>query len=166
MKAAFHIRSATAADLPGIVALERSVPAAPHWSADVYGAILAAAMQVENSCQLRRCLLVAEEQGSERRLLGFAAGATVATGSAELESVTVAEFARRRGIGEGLCLGIAAWARSARAAELLLEVRSSSGSALALYRKLGFESVGTRPHYYKDPEDSAVLMRLALGTVR
>lgn len=46
---------------------------------------------------------------------------------------------------------------------MILEVRRSNEAAQALYQQLGFEVVGVRPRYYKDTEEDAVLMQLALG---
>ncbi len=41
---------------------------------------------------------------------------------------------------------------------LTLEVRKSNLPAISLYRKLGFEEVGIRPNFYREPNEDAVLM--------
>ena len=41
-----------------------------------------------------------------------------------------------------------------------LEVRSKNAPALALYRAYGFEEVGVRKGYYKNPDDDAIIMLL------
>ena len=41
---------------------------------------------------------------------------------------------------------------------LTLEVRESNSPAIKLYTSLGFERVGVRPRFYREPEESAVLM--------
>ena len=41
---------------------------------------------------------------------------------------------------------------------LTLEVRESNAPAIALYESLGFERVGVRPHFYRNPDENAVLM--------
>lgn len=41
-----------------------------------------------------------------------------------------------------------------------LEVRESNLAAVALYQKAGFEPVGTRPRFYTDPDEDAVIMTL------
>ena len=41
---------------------------------------------------------------------------------------------------------------------LNLEVRESNCNAISLYSKLGFEKVGLRKNYYKNPNENAVLM--------
>jgi ribosomal-protein-alanine N-acetyltransferase len=158
--AGFEIRPASEQDLEAIVALEASTPTAPHWPAATYQAIVQASVADSGTAYPKRCLLVAINEGS--RLVGFAAGAFERTGEAELETVAVAEAVRRQGIGAELCLGVAAWERTQGARELLLEVRASSHGAIGLYRKLGFQAIGRRRAYYRQPEDDALVMRLAL----
>jgi ribosomal-protein-alanine N-acetyltransferase len=48
----------------------------------------------------------------------------------------------------------------ARGAAWYLEVRTSNEAARNLYAKLGFEEIGTRPNYYQDTGETAVVMRL------
>jgi len=45
--------------------------------------------------------------------------------------------------------------------KIFLEVRESNAAAIALYQKFGFEISGRRPHYYRNPEEDALLMVLA-----
>ncbi|MBE6720038.1 MAG: ribosomal-protein-alanine N-acetyltransferase [Ruminococcaceae bacterium] len=41
---------------------------------------------------------------------------------------------------------------------LTLEVREGNKAAISLYESLGFERVGFRPHFYRNPDENAVLM--------
>ena len=41
---------------------------------------------------------------------------------------------------------------------ITLEVRESNLSAISLYEKMGFESVGIRPKFYSNPTENAVIM--------
>jgi len=149
---AVRVREAGAADLAGVLALERDVAEAPHWAEGVY-------REIVSGSGIPRRLFVAEAEGL---LLGFAVG--VVTGdSAELESVAVRGDARRRGVGRALCDAVAEWCRSQGATALELEVRAASAGAMALYEGLGFVSVGRRREYYREPVDDAVLMRLKLA---
>ena len=43
-----------------------------------------------------------------------------------------------------------------------LEVREGNENAIMLYKKFGFETVGNRKNYYKNPTENAVLMDLRL----
>ena len=80
----------------------------------------------------------------------------------ELELLLVATAQRRRGLGEALLEHWLSWARERGATTALLEVRASNNGAQRLYRSLGFEEHGTRPHYYRQPVEDAVLMQRSL----
>ncbi|MEO6982984.1 MAG: GNAT family N-acetyltransferase [Edaphobacter sp.] len=154
------VRAAGAADLAGVVALERETAEAPHWREAEYVEMVVAAGVVGG---VRRCLFVAEREGA---LVGFAVGKVMGSGldsSAELESVAVSAGARRAGVGRALCVAVAGWCREEGAMAVELEVRAASAGAIALYEGLGFVSVGRRRGYYRGPVDDAVLMRLELG---
>ena len=158
MSGGVRVRSAGVADLDAVVALERSVAEAPHWSAAEYAAIVAS-----GDGGIRRCLFVAEVQGT---VIGFAVGKVIGAGvegSAELESVAVDEATRKMGVGRALCGAVVEWCREVGSAVVELEVRASSDGAIALYEGLGFVVVGRRRGYYRDPADDALLMRLELG---
>jgi ribosomal-protein-alanine N-acetyltransferase len=157
----FRVRVAGVGDLAGVVALERSVAQAPHWGGGEYAAILDGGGGL-----VRRCLLIAEGEG---RLLGFAVGKVIGPGAesvAELESVVVAETARRGGVGRALCRGVVAWCRAESTAAVELEVRAGSLGAIALYQGLGFVVVGRRGSYYGEPVEDAVMMRLELAEAK
>jgi ribosomal-protein-alanine N-acetyltransferase len=145
------VRRGQAADLDAIVDLERGCATTPHWAASVYAGI------VERDVASRRCLFVAEKDGG---VVGFAVGAMQADGVGELESVVVADAARRAGIGRVLCGAVIDWCGAQGAMEIALEVRAGSVGAIAFYQGLGFVRVGRRARYYNDPEDDALMMRL------
>ncbi len=160
MTAPVLVREAVAPDLEPILVLERATANAPHWPPSAYAAIL------DPAAPPRRCIFVAQAGDS---VVGFAAGLLHPAASdgapdrlAELESVAVAPSARRCGIGRALCVAVLDWCRAHGASEVMLEVRASSGGAIALYTGLGFVGAGRRPRYYHDPDDDALVMRLAL----
>lgn len=152
-----RVRRGDAADVETVIALEWATERAPHWPRAAYEAVV-------NEAD-RRCLFVAEIDGE---VVGFAVGA-VGSGphsggrEGEIESVAVAERARRAGTGRRLCEAILAWCGAQGATEVALEVRAGSADAIALYAGLGFVRVGTRPRYYQQPEEDAVLMRMKLA---
>ena len=153
-----RIRPACAGDLEVILALERAAETAPHWPRSAY----AATVEPAQPGRPQRCLFVAEsEDGS---IAGFAGGVLHEMGAtAELESVAVSPVFRRAGIGRLLCIAVLDWSRQRGATAIALEVRAASTAAIALYTSLGFTAVGRRPRYYRDPEDDALLLRLALS---
>lgn len=154
MTSQIQIRPAIASDLDAILDLERDTDSAPHWPRAAYAAIL------EAPDAQPRCLVVAYDA---ELLAGFAVGLMHPTDRvAELESVVVAIGVRRAGIGRALCNVVLAWCRSHGATAIVLEVRAASEGAIALYGSLGFTQAGRRPHYYRDPGDDALVMRLEL----
>jgi ribosomal-protein-alanine N-acetyltransferase len=168
----FHLRPAIASDLEAILALERATDLAPHWPPAAYADILDSTdlgapsipRSVRNGWETatQRCLFIAE---NDDILAGFAVGLLHPAASnpiAELESVVVAANARRAGIGRALCSAVLDWCRAQGATELALEVRAASAAAIALYTSLGFTTSASRPRYYRDPNDDALLMRLQL----
>jgi ribosomal-protein-alanine N-acetyltransferase len=136
------------------VELERATGRAPHWPISAY-------LDALEDPEHRRCVLVAQREGE---LVGFAVGVFHAGAgrTAELESVAVAVHARRAGVGRALCNAVVEWCRAQGAAEVVLEVRVGSADAVALYASLGFVPAGSRPRYYSDPEEDALLMKLAI----
>jgi len=165
------LRPAVASDLDAILALDRATNLAPHWPLSTYADILdidPGAPSMPRSSRngsdttTQRCLFIAENNDS---LLGFAVGLlhpAEISRIADLESVVVSANFRRLGIGRSLCLAILDWARSQHATEVILEVRANSDDAIALYSSLGFTLSARRPRYYRDPDDDALLLRLAL----
>src|SRR5947209_2450434 len=107
MSVEVHVRAALRDDPGRVVELERSIAEAPHWSEEVYAAMLSS-----GTGAVVRCLLVAE--GKQGKLAGFVVVEVVRSavnGWAELESLAVAADARRAGVGRALCEEALAWCR-------------------------------------------------------
>ena len=89
----------------------------------------------------------------ENELAGYM-GAQIFSGEGYVTNVaTLPEF-RRKGVAKALI---------ERTLEnepdfLTLEVRESNTPAINLYKSLGFVEVGTRPKFYRSPEENAILM--------
>ena len=66
---------------------------------------------------------------------------------------------RRRGIGQMLVTALADELKQAGNRCLTLEVRASNAPAIAMYQKLGFEQVGLRKNYYRNPREDAKILR-------
>lgn len=77
----------------------------------------------------------------------------------QITLVVVAPAWRRTGWGLRMLGDLCRHAAAAGAAEASLEVAAGNAAALALYRRLGFESVGVRPRYYRDGQDALLLSR-------
>ncbi len=69
---------------------------------------------------------------------------------------------RRAGLGAQLLAHVLADARAHGAALATLEVRAGNRPAIALYLRAGFATVHTRPRYYQDNGEDALIMTLGL----
>jgi len=77
-----------------------------------------------------------------------------------LMNLAVIESMRRRGIARALVTQALEMGVTETAMRAVLEVRASNHAAHALYRNLGFHDVTTRPKYYTNPIEDALLMEL------
>lgn len=71
--------------------------------------------------------------------------------------IAVSPSCRRRGVAEWLLNECAGQARISGMDQILLEVRPSNIPAIELYRKLGFRQIGTRPKYYVETGEEALV---------
>ena len=76
-----------------------------------------------------------------------------------VEEFGVSPAYRRQGIGEALVLRLVAELKSRGAYCLTLEVRDSNAPARALYEGLGFQEIGRRKNYYRNPREDALILR-------
>jgi len=81
----------------------------------------------------------------------------------QVNNIAVRPDCRGLGLGEALMRFAIAKVREAGAAFMSLEVRPSNTAAVALYKKLGFEVLGTRKSYYTKPDEDAHVMGLVLN---
>jgi ribosomal-protein-alanine N-acetyltransferase len=81
----------------------------------------------------------------------------------QVNNIAVHPACRGLGLGEAMMRFAIAKVRAAGAEFMTLEVRRSNTAAIALYKKLGFEILGTRPGYYTKPDEDAYMMGLALS---
>ncbi|MBQ9228186.1 MAG: ribosomal protein S18-alanine N-acetyltransferase [Eubacterium sp.] len=81
-------------------------------------------------------------------------GVQIFSGEGYVTNVAVLPPYRRQGIARALIKR----AMENELAFLTLEVRESNTPAIQLYASLGFEPVGKRPRFYREPEEDAVLM--------
>ncbi|WP_165044935.1 tRNA (adenosine(37)-N6)-threonylcarbamoyltransferase complex transferase subunit TsaD [Adlercreutzia sp. ZJ138] len=94
-------------------------------------------------------------------LVGYAGG-WVVDGDVQILKVGVDPAFRRNGTATELIARMASDARNLGAHTSSLEVRAGNTGAQALYRSLGYESLGIRPRYYSDGEDAVIMKANAL----
>ena len=106
--------------------------------------------------------------GSDNSTIGFIVGRFVIGGEtegrtdAEIYNIAVAEEEQRKGFGQFLFNAFVSACLKKKTANIWLEVRESNEKAIAFYEKNGFTSVQTRPFFYENPREHALLMKLAL----
>lgn len=93
-------------------------------------------------------------------ILGFA-GIKVVLEQADIMNIVVKKSMRGKGIGTLLLKNIIAFCNSLNISVISLEVNNSNFSALALYKKFGFEIAGVRKNYYKG--NDGIIMTKKLG---
>jgi [ribosomal protein S18]-alanine N-acetyltransferase len=145
---AVSLRRAQAADLDAIVAIERASFTDPPWSRDSFLALIDSP---------RAYFTVACEPPADD-VIGYVVAWFVAD-EAEIANLAVAPDRRGRGVGSRLLDAALTEAQLAGAVVVHLEVRDSNAAARALYGSRGFEAVGRRRRYYRDPVEDALLLR-------
>ena len=91
------------------------------------------------------------------RVAGYI-GVFVVCESCFVSNIVVHPDFRRQGIGTAL-LKMAALTADAMSTEFIsLEVRKSNDAAIALYEKMGFEEMGLRKNFYRNPTEDALIM--------
>lgn len=65
---------------------------------------------------------------------------------------------QRQGLGQVLLYALLVLARQRELEWATLEVRASNQTAIALYKKFGFETVGQRRGYYQDNQEDALIL--------
>ena len=86
-------------------------------------------------------------------------GSQSVMGESDMMNVAVHPDFRRQGIGEKLILALVEQLKTFGNHSLALEVRASNEPAISLYKKLGFQQVGLRPKYYRNPREDALILR-------
>jgi ribosomal-protein-alanine N-acetyltransferase len=124
------------------------------WSATEFESLLTASNAIGDGALARG-----------RHLLGFALSRH-GGGEAEILSIAVATSERGRGIGRALMGAHLGRLAAAGVTSVFLEVERGNAAALALYQRLGFETVGERKNYYRKASGTAapaLTLRCDLG---
>jgi ribosomal-protein-alanine N-acetyltransferase len=134
------------ADLPQVIAIERRAFPTP-WSLAMFVLELSKPSSV--------CLAAAQSTASEEVLVGYLICSRYAD-VWHLMNIAVDPPVLRRGIGTALIERLLELAGPGES--YTLEVRPSNPAAIALYERFGFVPAGTRPRYYADTGEDALVM--------
>ena len=102
--------------------------------------------------------LVAEKAG---RKAGYVLAYDL-NGEAEIVRIATDKDRRRQGVGTFLLEELKKECTKLDITKVMLDVRASNDAARKLYEKEGFVQDGTRPGFYKNPDEDAILMSAEL----
>ncbi len=91
------------------------------------------------------------------KVLGYAVLETILD-EGSLLIIAVSPLHRKKGIAKALFNRLEEIRAQKKLSFITLEVRSSNESAIALYKKKGFETIAVRKGYYSKPVEDAVIM--------
>lgn len=151
-KSSIKIRIAEISDISAIAGLEKMCFSSPWSENSIQGT-----MSGENAL-----FLVAEKYGS---VCGYI-GAYYVLDEGYITNIAVNPDYRRQGIGRELLCELIERGEALALKFWTLEVRTGNTGAIALYKNMGFESVGIRPRFYSNPTEDAALMTFYIGKER
>ena len=139
----FKIDKLTKDDIPQVVLLEEQF----------LGETLGQEMLENELSNEFMCFLVAKDN---QKVLGYI-GAYVVSCELEILNFVVDESYQRTGIGTSLFNEILI--RYPNAKSVILEVREQNEKGINFYKKNNFNVISIRKHYYKNGDDSLVMMK-------
>ena len=146
-----NYRAAIQLDLPVLFSMERVLFADSPWS---MGQFKEEFKGVPNS----RYFLVATNDADQ--IVGYAAVLVVAPGvEADVLTVAVLPDYTRQGIATHFMNELEKWSKGKQALAMMLEVGVDNLGAIALYEKLGYQTIATRKNYYGQGLDAFVMRK-------
>ena len=144
-------RAAIQLDLPVLVSMERVLFDDSPWS---MGQFKEEFKGVPNS----RFFMVATNE--QDQIVGYAAVLVVAPGvEADVLTVAVLPDYARKGIATHFMNELEKWSLEKKASAMMLEVGVTNNAAIALYEKLGYQTIATRKGYYGAGLDAFVMRK-------
>jgi len=147
----YFIRRMKEEDVPTVRAIETMSFSNP-WSEDTFRG------EIQNT-PVSFPLVVVRRPGDE--VVGYVVYWQIRD-DVQVNNIAVHPACRGLGLGEAVMRFAIAKVRAAGAEFITLEVRQSNTAAVTLYKKLGFEILGTRKNYYSRPDEDACVMGLVL----
>jgi ribosomal-protein-alanine acetyltransferase len=145
----FSVRLFEKGDAAAVARITAASPQAAQWSEQSYAEL----WECGCAAWVASCGL--------GELNGFIVTRTIA-GEAEILNLAVVHSVRRMGVGAALLESVLRNLEESNVRRVYLEVRAANVPAMAFYRKHLFSITGTRPDYYQNPTESAVLMERIL----
>jgi ribosomal-protein-alanine N-acetyltransferase len=145
-----EVRPATVADLATVSAIEAAAFSDP-WSPEAFEALL-------GKPQVAWTVAVT----SDGTVVGYCI-LLLAGIEGDVANIATASGWRGRGVAHLLLAEACRTARQRGGEALFLEVREGNAPARALYARHGFQPVGRRRAYYRDPVEDALVLRRSLA---
>ena len=133
-------------DLDDVCRVESLAYGEHHWSRDGF------VNELNNNLAK---YYVARDENNE--LLGYL-GAWIILDEAHITTLAISPVFRRKKIAQNLMRGFVDDCYKNMVKYITLEVRVSNEPAINLYKKFGFNSLGTRKGYYQDNNEDALIM--------
>ena len=92
------------------------------------------------------------------KVVGYVGSQTV-LGETDMMNIAIHPDYRKLGIATELINSLIQILKDRNSHSLMLEVRESNEAAKNLYSKMGFELVGIRKNYYRNPREHALILR-------
>lgn len=143
-------RLMTLADVDAVVRVEQECFAIP-WSRESFW---------QDVLQDKTHYMVAVQEDTAE-IIGYV-GIWLLGYEGHITNVAISPRHRQAGIGYALLQALISDLKSLNITSITLEVRPSNIAAVHLYQKLGFRSVGQRPHYYEDGEAAEIMWKTQL----
>ena len=151
-----RIRTIDASHIGNLIRIAESANLS-HWSAQSY------LEELKNPASVMLRL-----ESDANSTIGFIVGRTISAGvdssttDAEIYNVAVVESEQQKGYGQLLLDSFVGNCQDRGVVHVWLEVRESNQKAIRFYERSGFIRVQTRNHFYNDPREHALLMKLVL----
>ena len=144
-------RPAIQLDLPILVSMERVLFADSPWSMGQF-------KEEFKGVPSSRHFLVATNESDQ--IVGYAAVLVVAPGvEADVLTVAVLPEYAHQGIATRFMGELEKWSQEKQALAMMLEVGTENTRAIALYEKLGYQTIATRKNYYGQGLDAFVMRK-------
>jgi len=139
-------------DLPVVVAMEREVYPSDAWSVAQFKEELAGVPRT------RKYVVATDSKGN---ILGYAGAFSAGHGiDTDIQTLTVANEHRRKGIGRALLNLLVTWATERESPAVFLEVREGNEEASPLYISEGFEAISRRKKYYATGANAVIMKKV------
>ena len=95
----------------------------------------------------------------DNEIVGFV-GIKIIIDEADIMNIVIKKSHRNQGIGTLILENLISFSKQLNLSSISLEVREDNKFAIHLYKKFGFENIGTRKNYYKNQNGIIMLKKL------